>query len=107
MKYAIRLAKRNKGRWQHAAIIVKGGRVLASAMNSCKNVPRNISPEHVPQMSQHAEIAALKMAGPSAKGATMYVARVNRSGDPTISKPCDNCQAALLRAGIKRVEWTT
>lgn len=55
--------------------------------------------------SHHAEIRALgKIANP--KGATLYVARVDAHGRWATAKPCRNCEAALRRAGVKKVYYT-
>lgn len=40
------------------------------------------------------------------KNATIYVARVNNSGEQMMSKPCINCQEALRARGIKKVFFT-
>jgi hypothetical protein len=42
-----------------------------------------------------------------AKGSTIYVARVNQTGDSRMARPCPNCYEALLLAGVKRVVYTT
>ena len=40
------------------------------------------------------------------KGASMFVARVFRSGRPALAKPCPGCWVALAAFGINDVEWT-
>lgn len=93
-------------RTRHGAIIVKGGRILANAVNRNRNdtvyasVPGNA-------YAYHAEIRALKMCGnTNLKGATIYVARVGKKGFPMMSKPCPACQKALKEAGIVKVVYT-
>lgn len=53
----------------------------------------------------HAEVAAIKRCR-EPKGATLYVARVNKSGEPRLSRPCNNCQEYIERSGIKQVFFT-
>lgn len=91
---------------QHGAVIVKGGRTLAVAINTDKNDPRNV-PKPKTQAAVHAEVAAIRACGETdLRGATIYIARRNRSGEPMMSKPCINCQAALTARGIKKVVYT-
>ena len=40
------------------------------------------------------------------KGGTIYVARVNRQGNPMISRPCDRCYEAIVDAGITKIVYT-
>lgn len=57
------------------------------------------------RVSLHAEMDALKRCG-NPKGAVIYVARIGRSNDVALAKPCNACQKALIAAGIKRVYFT-
>jgi tRNA(Arg) A34 adenosine deaminase TadA len=40
------------------------------------------------------------------EGATIYVARVGKTGEFKMSKPCSMCHAAMKHVGIKRVVYT-
>lgn len=42
----------------------------------------------------------------SAKGGTIYVARVNGAGDPRMARPCDNCYEVLADAGVRKIIYT-
>lgn len=91
---------------QHGAVIIKGGRTLAVAINVDKNDPRNV-PQPKTQAAVHAEVAAIRACGDTdLRGATIYVARRNKAGEPMMSAPCVNCQAALRARGIKKVVYT-
>jgi deoxycytidylate deaminase len=93
-------------RHRHAAILVKDGAVVG------QGVARRT--RHDPAGSEnewrcsyiHAECAALGAAGGSAKGAVLYVARINASGNPVLSEPCARCRSRAVRAGVSRVVWT-
>jgi len=71
------------------AVLVKGGRIIGEGF-------------HIYDRRDHAEIAALKQAGPNARGATMYV---------TLEPCCATgrtgpCTKAVISAGIKNVYAT-
>lgn len=115
---AVRLAERSAVPQRHGAIIVKGGSVLAHGVNSYSNDPRMFpitlfGEEKLPHsergshLSVHAELAALRKVNPEQlKGAVVYVARVNRRGEPGNSAPCAACADELRKAGVKRVIYT-
>lgn len=88
--------------WKVGAIIVRSGRVLARGCNKYRNDPAIVGKDDV---SYHAEEVALRRAGSTA-GATIYVARITRSGYTSIAKPCDGCQTLLEEAGIQTAVWT-
>lgn len=91
---------------KHGAVIVKGGRVLSTGMNKERNHPKIVSSEHIKtHCSVHAEIDALKKAG-DVRGATMYIARVNKRGQDRSSRPCDKCYSNIINAGIKKIVYT-
>ena len=57
------------------------------------------------RVSVHAEQDALSRCG-DPKGAILYVARIGRSGNVGLAKPCGSCQRKLIKAGVKRVYYT-
>lgn len=102
---AMGLALASKEKHRHGAVIVRKGRVISSGVNVRKNDP-NICSFPLIESGIHAEVAAIKKANTSLEGATIYVARINKSGQPLFSKPCERCQAAIEKAGIKKVFYT-
>lgn len=93
---------------KHGAVIVKSGRVVGTGFNKFKNHPSNVEPELIKtKCSRHAEQVAIHQAGRHAKGATIYVARINRQGFDRNSKPCLMCSMLIDEAGIKNVIYTT
>jgi deoxycytidylate deaminase len=40
------------------------------------------------------------------RGCTIYIARVNKSGYTTMSRPCEDCMSAILHSGIKEFVYT-
>lgn len=98
----------NCRRRQVGALIVKGSNVVGRGWNglidgSCLagDCPRGLATtEECPPYSPytncaalHAEVSALKEAGPRAAGATCYVT----------ADPCNACRAALREAGVINV----
>lgn len=91
---------------RHGAVIVKSGRVMSVGINKWRNHPEIIEEEKIKQeCSIHAEVDAIYRANIT-KGATIYIARVNRSGDTCFSRPCDNCYNAIIDAGISKIIYT-
>lgn len=96
--------KSNYDKWPVGAVIVRGGRLLSGAPNDLRN---EVSTGGVPfeKCSIHAEVAALKRTK-DAVGATIYVARVLRTGSWGLAKPCKRCQQELVSSGIRQAVWT-
>ncbi len=84
------------------AVVVRGSVILGSATNRFRNLPENVSNGH---RSTHAEVAALSLVG-DATGTHLYVSRVTRAGNLTMSRPCRACRQAIVNAGVSRVTWT-
>jgi diaminohydroxyphosphoribosylaminopyrimidine deaminase/5-amino-6-(5-phosphoribosylamino)uracil reductase len=90
MRLALREALRGLGRTSPnpavGAVLVKGGRVVGRGHHARAGAP-------------HAEVAAIRDAGPRARGADLY----------TTLEPCDHygrtppCSLAILEAGVRRV----
>lgn len=89
-------------KWRVGAVIVGGGRVLGVGFNRYRNDPSQVD---LAGVSYHAEQVAIRRAG-DVRGATIYVARITKSGHIGMAKPCPNCQSLLLSNGIHRAVWT-
>jgi deoxycytidylate deaminase len=92
-KLGIRLAtKARHGCYKHAAIVVRGGAIVATGVNHDE---------------QHAEVVALKCLWPSERrGTKVYSLRLRRSGTLGMAKPCPECEAFMREAGVKLVIYT-
>lgn len=102
---AMGLALTSQEKHRHGAIITRKGKVISWGVNSLRNVPAICSnPKH--EAGRHAEREAIRRANTDLTGATIYVARINKSGGPLLSKPCKACQEAIEKAGIKKVVYT-
>lgn len=94
---------------RHGAVVVRGGSVLAIGVNKWRNditLANDMFDEgRSADVSVHAEIDALSRVSNPA-GATIYIARVNKAGEPKLSKPCNMCAKALDDAGITKIVYT-
>ena len=53
-------------------------------------------------------MAALRKAAlNSARGTTIYVARVDQRGETRLARPCSKCMKSLYEAGVREVVYTT
>lgn len=111
---AIGVALTSDCRFKHGAVITKGSRVLAWS----PNIFRNDSRIDYEGATFHAEDAAVRELYRSTgetygggmgslKGYTMYIARVNRQGEPRLSRPCSACFDLLLFLGITDFVYTS
>jgi deoxycytidylate deaminase len=104
---AVEIARTSTVKQKHGAVIYKSGRVLAVGVNSVRNAhdTMEIDPDNY---TFHAEVAALRAAAMinDFKGATAYVARVNRQNKPVNSCPCGSCLDILMANDIKRIVFT-
>lgn len=103
---AIRLAHLSEERQRHGSAIYKGGSLISVGVNVVKNDPYIIG-DAASNPNHHAETMAIRAAGTSdLRGATLYVARINRIGKPMMSRPCRTCMEAIELAGIKKLVYT-
>lgn len=94
---------------KHGCIIVKGGKVLARAVNKNRNHPSICTYGRVKEEAAvHAEVAAINMIKDKSilRGAIIFVARKSKTGTPALSKPCTNCADYIATYGIKRIIYT-
>lgn len=94
----------------HAAVIVKGGRILSSGINKPKQNGFVVYYGHSPQCTIHAEMESVLSARKKIdlNGAKIYIARLRKKDmKPANSMPCLSCQKVLLNYGIKRAYFTT
>lgn len=103
---ATRLAEASEVTHRHGAVVVKAGKPVSLGVNKWRNREMiNHDDTYNPNLTVHAEIDALsRVADP--RGATVYIARVGKHGDPRFSRPCANCAKALAEAGVKAIVYT-
>ena len=94
-------------RYKHGAVIVKGGRIISTGVNKIRNHPDLFDDESLIKKESHvhAEIDAIKKVS-DLRGAKIYIARINRSGQQRLSRPCDNCYNYIVDSGITKIVYT-
>lgn len=103
LQMAAGVATQSKCRFRHGCVLVKHGKILSASPNIFRNNVHNMG-DNWAHSSIHSEIATLKRAG-FPRRATLFVARINASGEIRISKPCYNCQEVIDGLHCK-VLWT-
>lgn len=99
---AFRIASESSCRQKHGVVIAVGPRILAVAVNTDRNHPDVCSDPRV-EASYHAEANAIRqLDGHDLKDATLYSARVGRTGKRMLAKPCERCESLIRDAGIRR-----
>lgn len=94
-----------------AAVTDKKGRLLSIGVNSYEKT-HPLQAKYAKQASKpdkvflHAEIAALVKVRNGIPH-KIYIARVNKAGEPCLAAPCEICQLAIEYAGIEEIEYTT
>lgn len=85
-------------------MIVRGGSVLGVGVNRYRNHPSKVT--SLEGVSYHAEEVAIRRSG-DVTNATIYVARITRSGYIGMAMPCERCQELLYDNGVHTAIWTT
>ena len=99
---AVRQALKSRCRHRVGAVIVTGNRILSFSPNLRRNDPTT----DFQHATFHAEEAALRrLRNPT--GAEIWIARVTRTDQPALARPCPRCQSTLTTAGITRAHYTT
>ena len=91
------------------AVVVRGNRII-----SCGHNFIGYSRYHLDRKfacSIHAEAAAIiqllkKRRQYELVGATIYVSRIGRSGEPRLARPCKSCNDLIWSVGISKVVFT-
>jgi deoxycytidylate deaminase len=86
-------AKSTHKQYNHAAIILKGGKIISAQSNTD---------------TMHAEVMTINRAWKSKLvGTTMVVVRIRRDNKGLgMSKPCNKCLRKIKEAGIKKVHYS-
>lgn len=74
------------------AALVKDGKVVEIGWSHVGHVSWNATP-----YSTHAEVHAIRRAGPLAKGCDIYIATISRKGNITSAQPCVSCADYLTK----------
>lgn len=105
--YFLNLAKKESFKSDHhshriGAVITRKNKVIGRGFNLLKTHPK--SPH--PFRSMHAEFLAAISANYDLNGATIYIFRQHKNGNPAIAKPCQSCYNFLVSLGVKRIVYS-
>ena len=102
---AYTVAKQSPSRYRLGAVVAKRNRVLGVGFNNqgkTHPIMRKYDPGEFRPGGIHAEVKACQGASyRELNGAEIYVARVLRSGEPALAKPCEICQRFLRAMGVR------
>jgi tRNA(Arg) A34 adenosine deaminase TadA len=95
--------------YRHGAVLARGKSVInvSANKNNYKSWAQRFRPRNHGHATHHAELGCILGVDRSlTQGATVYVARVGKSGITRLSKPCPMCESAMRHVGIKEVIYT-
>lgn len=104
---AVKVAGQSTCRQMHGSVLAVGRRVLAVGVNSFRSHPMHVT-DPKREASFHAEVAVLRQLNYDVRDgrSVLFVARVNRLGEPMLSMPCPECRIAIARAGVGKCVFT-
>ncbi len=109
LRKATQEAEKSKHRHKVGAVIVRGGRIIASGHNKVgyTRLLKNRRHESSVCAEQSAIMKLLdKREHGQLIGSTVYVTRVNRLFKAAMAKPCSHCQEIMRAVSIKRCFYT-
>ena len=96
--------------FKHGAALVKGSAVINASCNKqgFNSFGAKFRKKKWGTATLHAELGSiLNVERRNTEGATVYVVRVNNSGETRLSKPCHMCESAMKHCGVKKVIYST
>lgn len=76
-------------------VAAKGNKLICSASNRLRNPAKNVPWK---EATTHAEINVLRLIGfDGARKLTLYIARLNKSGQTMPSRPCVTCMETITK----------
>lgn len=88
------------------AVVIKNGKIISTGHNQKRYVKSLKKTWRSRKDSVCAERMALLKCLDKARGAVLYVGRVNNENDFLLAKPCETCMRMIKDLGIKRVFYT-
>lgn len=104
---AVKVAELSTCKQRHGAAVFSGGRLMSVGYNR-SHVNNKWLDGHPLPHTTHAEVDALqKLSDDVVKGATIYIARIFKTGEEAMSAPCASCRKYLIRRKVKSIVYTT
>ena len=93
----------NHHTYKLGCVLVKKNRIISRGFNQIKTHTKSIHKFNM----LHAEISALiGIDYNKLENCYAFVYRERKNGTPAMAKPCEACELALRKAGVKRVYYT-
>ena len=95
--------------YRHGAVLVKGSSIRNVSFNKGNycSFGNRFRQKQEGSPTVHAELGViLGLDREVTQGATIYVARIDKTNKYRLSKPCPMCHEAMKHVGIKRVVYT-
>ena len=110
IRLAISMAHKSRSRFRLGAVVVKRRQIVSTGYNQMRKThPKQqqfCSEEHT--IGLHAEVhACLGVDLADLDGAEIFVARVLKSGQTALARPCGVCRQFLASVGVRLVTYTT
>src|SRR5690349_19301560 len=109
IQLAVRTAYRSESKFRLGAVLVKKNRVLSWGINKMKRShPAQLKYSDVPFLTGlHAELhTCIGLTEEDLTGASIYVARLLKSGRTALALPCGGCRRFLQEAGVREAFYT-
>jgi deoxycytidylate deaminase len=101
LKTAIEQAKKSTYGYQLGAVVLKKNKIVGKGFNKLKT--HRMLKERYGYYSIHSECAAIL---DGARGDTLVVVRIMKSGKLSCAKPCEKCVAFAKDFGIKKIIYS-
>lgn len=88
-------------KFKTGAALVKDNKVVEIGWSHVGEIAWSKTP-----WSTHAEVHAIRRAGPLAAGCDLYIATISRKGNITMAYPCNSCEDYLRNTEIKTVRFS-
>ena len=102
-KVAKKVREKSNHRKKMSAVIIKHGKIISTGHNIQKSHPKYADGKK--SYSIHAEVNAILNSRTDLTNTTIYIYREIKNC-PAMAKPCNNCMAEIIEAGIKKVIYS-
>lgn len=107
IKKAIEVAEKSTFKYQLAAVVFKGKRIISYGENSIRSTRRVHNKYKNYETTLHAEQNALSLCDKNfTQGLNILVIRLNKNGGLAYAEPCEMCMKMIKHYGIKHVYFS-
>lgn len=107
LKKAIEVAEKSTFKYQLAAVVFKGKRIISYGENSIRSTRRVHNKYKNYETTLHAEQNALSLCNKEfTQGLSLLVIRLNKTGGLAHAEPCEMCMKMIKHYGIKYIYYS-